>query len=161
KASVLRVGRAVAMVLFGVAACSAPAAFGQNSMGNLLPDGLLPLLSNQPVANPVSPVAPAVYQQPMNVPRQAPVARLVQNADQTGGAPPYALADPPGTIQRYVEPMAGIDFSAHVGQIVTGRHDTGTTLLASQLALPPQELRQMVGNPDDRYAMRANGMGAW
>jgi hypothetical protein len=130
-------------------------------MGNLLPDGLLPLLSNQPAANPVSPVAPAAYQQPMNVPRRAPLARLVENPDQTEGAPPYALADQTGMIQRYVEPMPGIDLSAHVGQIVTVRHDMGTTLLASQLDFPPQELRQMVGAPDDRYAMRTNGVGAW
>jgi hypothetical protein len=156
-ASLNQLGRAVATVVFAIAGCCA--AFAQPpSAGNLSPNGLLPLLSNQPVVNPISPVAPAVYQQPMNMPRQAPLARLVENPDQTQGTPPYALADQTGTIQRYVEPVPGVDLSTHVGQIVTVRHDTGMTLLASQLELPPPELRQMVGDPSERYAMAA---GAW
>src|SRR5262249_61572671 len=120
-----------------------------------------PRLSTQRWVNQIPPGSPAVYQQPMNMPRQAPLARLVENPDQTQGAPPYALADQTGTIQRYVEPVPGVDLSTHVGQIVTVRHDTGTTLLASQLDLPPQELRQMTGNLDDRYAMSTNATGVW
>src|SRR5690348_6555836 len=96
-ASPLQLGRAVATVLLAIAASCASVAIAQPpSAGNLSPNGLLPLLSNQPVVNPispVSPVSPAVYQQPMNMPPRAPLARLVENPDQTQGAPPYALAD--------------------------------------------------------------------
>ncbi|MCI0491583.1 MAG: hypothetical protein L0Z07_01445 [Planctomycetes bacterium] len=53
------------------------------------------------------------------------------------GLPPFALADPSGTIQRYVEPVPNIDLEPYVGSVVTVRHDTGQTLLASQLELPP------------------------
>ena len=41
------------------------------------------------------------------------------------------------------------------------RNDTGSTLLASQLELPPQALRPMVGNPDDRYATATDATGTW
>ncbi len=128
-------------------------------MGNLLPNGLLPLLNPQSAADSMP---GGSYRQPMNMPRRAQMARLIQNPDQTDGAPPYALTDQTGTVQRYVEPVDGIDLSSHVGQIVTVRHDTGSTLLASQLELPPQALRPMTGNPDgDRYAAATNPAGAW
>ena len=137
-ACVLRVGRVVATILVAASACGAQVAWGQTSPGNILPNGLLPLLSNQPAANAVS---TAVYQQPMNaMPRRAPMARLIENPDQTDGAPPFALTDQTGTIQRYVEPVPGIELSSHVGQVVTVRNDTGSTLLASQLELPPPAL---------------------
>jgi hypothetical protein len=84
-----------------------------------------------------------------NAPRQAaprgPLARLVRNPDRSEGMPPFALTDQTGTIQRYVEPVPGIDLAPHVGQVVTVRHDTGPTLLASQLELPPQPLVPMLG----------------
>lgn len=73
-------------------------------------------------------------------PHRATLARLIENPDQTAGAPPYALTDQTGTVQRYVEPVPGIDLAMYVGQIVGVRNDTGLTLLASQLELPPQPL---------------------
>src|SRR4051812_16232673 len=108
-ASVIRVGRVVATILVAASAWSAQPALGQTSPGSFLPNGLLPLLTGQPQENPVS---TAVYQQPMNapnIPRRAPLARLIENPDQTDGAPPFALTDQTGTIQRYVEPVPGVD----------------------------------------------------
>jgi hypothetical protein len=78
------------------------------------------------------------------VPR-GPLARLVATPDRSGGFPPFALADQSGMIQRYVEPVPGIDLAPYVGQVVVVRHDTGRTLLASQLELPPPPLYPMVG----------------
>jgi hypothetical protein len=86
--------------------------------------------------------------QSANPPRRAPLAWLIQNPDQTDGAPPYALTDQTGTVQRYVEPEPGIDLASHVGQLVSVRNDTGNTLLASQLDLPRQRLMPMVGDPN-------------
>ena len=80
-----------------------------------------------------------------NSARQAPLARLIENPDQTDGAPPFALTDQTGTIQRYVEPVPGIDLAANIGQIVVVRNDTGPILLASQLELPRQSLHPLVG----------------
>jgi hypothetical protein len=154
----IRVGRIVATVVVAMFACGAQVAWGQASMGNILPNGLLPMLSSQPPADAVS---TAMYQQPMNMPRRTPLARLIQNPDQKDGAPPFALTDQTGTIQRYIEPVPGIDLSSHVGEVVTVRNDTGTTLLASQLELPPQPLRAMVGNSDDRYATATDASGTW
>lgn len=85
---------------------------------------------------------------------RGPLARLVTNPDRAGGQPPFALADQTGTIQRYVEPVPGIDLAPHVGQIVVVRHDTGQTLLASQLELPPQPLFPMIGADDVRPSRR-------
>jgi hypothetical protein len=160
-ASVLRVGRVVATILIVAVASGAQIACGQTSPGNMLPNGLLPLLSNQPAPNAVS---TAIYQQPMNtpsMPRRSPMARLIANPDQTNGAPPFALTDQTGTIQRYVEPVPGIELASHVGQVVTVRNDTGATLLASQLELPPQSLRPLVGNQDERYAAATGANGSW
>ncbi len=68
-----------------------------------------------------------------------PLARLIRNPEEAGGGPKYALADQSGNIQRYVEPVPGIDLEPYVGYAVQVRHDTGRTLLASQLVLPGQE----------------------
>jgi hypothetical protein len=76
--------------------------------------------------------------------QQSPLARVVKNADESSGLPPYALTDNAGTIQRYVEPVPGVDLELYVGTVVRVRHDTGRTLLASQLELPPQPLRPLV-----------------
>jgi hypothetical protein len=81
---------------------------------------------------------------PPTAPRRGPLAQLIANPDQSDGTPPFALADQSGVIQRYVEPVPGIDLAAHVGQVVVVRHDTGPTLLASQLDLPPRPLYPMV-----------------
>jgi len=71
--------------------------------------------------------------------RRLPLARLVRNPDESGSGPAYALADQTGTIQRYVERVPGIDLEPYVGYAVRVKHDTGRTLLASQLELPGQE----------------------
>ena len=49
--------------------------------------------------------------------------------------------------------MPGIDLTPHIGEVVVVRHDTGPTLLASQLELPNQPLYPMVG---ERGAGRFN-----
>ena len=71
--------------------------------------------------------------------QQLPLARLVRNPDQSGTAPAYALADQNGRIQRFVEAVPTVDLEPYVGYAVKVRHDTGRTLLASQLELPGQE----------------------
>jgi len=68
--------------------------------------------------------------------RAAARTRLVRNPESKDGAPPYALIDRYGGVQRYVEPVETVDLEAHLGQHVAIRHDTGDTLLASQLDLP-------------------------
>ncbi|HJQ81653.1 MAG TPA: hypothetical protein VJ828_16945, partial [Lacipirellulaceae bacterium] len=82
----------------------------------------------------------------MGAPPRGPLARLVMNPDSISGAPPFALTDQTGNIQRYVEPVPGIDLSLYVDQVVVVRHDTGRTLLASQLELPPQPLYPLLGS---------------
>ena len=157
---VLRLSRVVATILVIALACQSQLVRGQTSPGSLLPNGLLPLLNREP---PVSAVSTAAYQQPMNMPmmmpRRAPLARLIENPDQTDGAPPFALTDQTGTIQRYVEPVPGIDLSRHIGQVVSVRNDTGSTLLASQLELPAPMLQPMLGNPDNLYASAESAAG--
>lgn len=64
------------------------------------------------------------------------LARLIRNPKQQQGLPPFALADRAGQVQRYVEPVEGIDLERFVDQVVIVHHDTGRTLLASQLELP-------------------------
>jgi hypothetical protein len=71
--------------------------------------------------------------------RRMPLARLIRNPDESDMAPKYALADQTGNVQRYVEAVPGIDLEPYVGYAVKVRHDTGRTLLASQLELPGQE----------------------
>ena len=154
---VTRMGRVVAMTVVFVLATVAQLAHGQSTPGAILPNGLLPILTTQPTPTAVS---PALYQQPMSMPQRAPMARLIENPDQTDGAPPYALTDQSGTVQRYVEPVPGVDLSAHVGQVVTVRNDTGMTLLASQLELPAQPLQPMM-NSSERYATATTATGAW
>jgi hypothetical protein len=63
-------------------------------------------------------------------------ARLARNPKAGDGHPPYVLIDRYGGIQRYVEPVPQIDLEQHLGQTVSVRRDTGSTLLASQLELP-------------------------
>src|SRR3954471_7541998 len=105
-------------------------ALAQGSGTSTITAGLIPLLGSQPASNalPSTPI-----QQHSNGLQRAPFGRLIENPDQTEGAPPFALADQTGTIQRYVEPVPGIDLASHIGQVVTVRHDTGSTLLASQV----------------------------
>jgi hypothetical protein len=62
--------------------------------------------------------------------------KLARNPNPGDGNAAYVLIDRYGGIQRYVEPVKGIDLSKHIGQTITVRRDTGGTLLASQLELP-------------------------
>lgn len=147
----LRVGLFVATVLVAAPIGFVQFALGQSSMGNIAPHGLLPMLGSEPYPDPAAASAP---RQPINFQSHAPLARLIRNPDQTDGAPPFALTDQNGTIQRYVEPVTGIDLASHVGQVVVVRHDTGNTLLASQLELGPQPLYPLEPNSEEsRYAM--------
>lgn len=65
-----------------------------------------------------------------------PQAVLVRNPRAAAGEPPFALTDENGEIQRLVEPSPGVDLDPFVGRILRVAHDTGPTLLASQLELP-------------------------
>ena len=103
---------------------------------------------------------PAAYGRPEFRTPRGPLARLVENPDQTAGAPPFALTDQTGTIQRYVEPVPGIELAAYVGQVVVVRHDSGPTLLASQLELPPQPLAPMDTGSGQFGSMRAAARNA-
>ena len=87
-----------------------------------------------------------------------PLARLVHNPDSSDGSPPYALTDQAGTIQRYVEPVPGIDLEPYVGYAVIVRHDTGRTLLASQLELPGPDFHLAVEEPQTAYNAAPNRM---
>jgi hypothetical protein len=79
------------------------------------------------------------------LPTRGPLARLVRNPSPSPSLPPFALTDQHGSIQRYVEPVPGIDLEPYVDGVVIVRHDTGRTLLASQLELPPQPLVPLIG----------------
>ncbi len=104
-----------------------------------------PLEFNSPAAKYGMPQQPMIFAQPPAPAQRGPLARLVRNPNASSGLPPYALTDQAGAIQRYVEPVPGIDLDAYVNRVVTVHHDTGRTLLASQLELPPQRLLPMVG----------------
>ena len=62
--------------------------------------------------------------------------KLVRNSDAKDGTPPFALLDRYGGILRYVEPVESVELQKYLGRTIGVRHDTGDTLLASQLALP-------------------------
>jgi hypothetical protein len=146
-------GRFLATTTVIVVTATAHVALGQGWMPSNIASGLIPAMAAQPA----EPAPFPANRQPMNSPSGGPLARLIENPDQTSGAPPFALTDQTGTIQRYVEPVDGVDLSCHVGQVVVVRHDTGSTLLASQLELPPAPLRPMVASPEEnRNAMRGD-----
>lgn len=114
-----------AIILAGVASAPVKHAAAQSPQATTVPPPHLGAgLNRLTVAAP----APAA--------QRPTLARLVRNPDTSGGLPPYALADQVGTIQRYVEPVPGIDLEPYVDAVVTVRYDTGRTLLASQLDLP-------------------------
>ena len=62
--------------------------------------------------------------------------KLVRNSDASDGTPPFALLDRYGGILRYVEPVDSVNLQKYLGRTIGVRHDTGDTLLATQLALP-------------------------
>ena len=71
-------------------------------------------------------------------------AKLVRNSSAKDGAPAYALVDRYGGVLRYVEPVEKVKLEPYVGRVVGVRHDTGDTLLASQLIFPPLTRRNTV-----------------
>lgn len=85
--------------------------------------------------------------------RGGAIAILIRNPGNEPGQPPFALADQFGRVQRLVEPSPRMSLDRFVGQRVRIKHDTGRTLLASQLDLPeadallpaeePSELRKV------------------
>jgi hypothetical protein len=98
-------------------------------------------------------------QKPLTRGRQLPLARLVRNPDnQNGTGPTYALADQSGSIQRYVEAVPNVDLEPYVGYAVKVRHDTGRTLLASQLSLPGQEDESEVAEFDGGESTVVNSL---
>ena len=101
-----------------------------------------PTYAMVPASSPVvdSLLKSEAFAEPALSTRRGVLARLVKNPHLSGGQPPFALADQAGTIQRYVEPVEGTDLDLYLGQVVVVRHDTGRTLLASQLELPQQPL---------------------
>ncbi len=101
--------------------------------------GLIANYSSAQMLTPAPPAAQAWTAQRPNTAHRMPLARLIRNPDESGTGPQFALADQAGNIQRYVEPVPGIDLEPYVGYAVKVRHDTGRTLLASQLVLPGQE----------------------
>ena len=62
--------------------------------------------------------------------------KLVRNSGARDGTPPFALVDRYGGILRYVEPSDSVNLQKYLGRTIGVKHDTGDTLLASQLALP-------------------------
>lgn len=105
-------------------------------LGGLAPVSAQPLAwspSRQPEARPIRSLE-ELAAEPAVAPRQQAI--LIRNPNTSDGTPEFALADQYGQVQRYVEPAGGIDLASYVGERVTVRSDTGTTLLASQLELP-------------------------
>ncbi len=132
--------------------CAVEAALAQQPARQFRSD---PMYATAGAAAQANMTAPASYAQPAQPMPRGPLARLVANPDRSGGLPPFALADQSGAIQRYVEPVPGIDLRPHLGQVVVVRHDTGRTLLASQLELPSPPLYPMVGGVAERLAAGA------
>ncbi|TWT32375.1 hypothetical protein KOR34_41380 [Posidoniimonas corsicana] len=54
--------------------------------------------------------------------------------------PPYVLRDASGAVHRYIEPTTSLDLEGLVGSVARVRHDTGQTLLATQLDIAPAPL---------------------
>src|SRR5207244_10028236 len=108
------------------------------AFGRIFALATIALLAGAPVsrAQPIDPTSVTTA--------RGPLARLVNNPDARDGLPPFALADQFGNIQRFVEPIPGVDLAPYVGQIVVVRYDTGRILLASQLELPALPLQPLI-----------------
>ena len=140
--SALRPSRFVAPIAILVWIAFATLALAQSMQWKASSNGLLPMLGAEAFST--SPDQQN-FAPPAGPPRRPPLAYLIENPDQSDGASPYALTDQNGAVQRYVEPVPGIDLQPYLGQVVVVRHDSGPTLLASQLELPNQPLYPMVG----------------
>jgi hypothetical protein len=150
-----RLRRSIAPIALLISVSGAPIAPAQAQGWTAAQNPMLPLIGfDTAAASTPSPI----YQAPQ-IPRRGPLARLIENPDQTEGTPPYALTDQTGTIQRYVEPVPGIDLAANVGQIVVVRHDTGPTLLASQLDLPRESLRPLLSESQSGNSANSHSRG--
>jgi hypothetical protein len=117
---------------------------------------MMPMVGLPPNSDMLSPREPFV---PAPSAPRGPLARLVRNPNSVDGLPPYALADQSGRIQRFVEPTPDVDLESHVDRVVVVRHDTGRTLLASQLELPPLPLHPMLGAAHHVGDLHGSGMG--
>lgn len=82
---------------------------------------------------------------------------LDHNRAPAPGDPPYVLRDDAGQVQRLIEPTAMVDLDAIVGSRVRIRHDTGRTLLATQLELSTSEAAPAEMGPPRAFAPEAPG----
>ena len=147
--------RLIATAIVVVITALSQAAFGQGWTATSAPNGLIPMMGPQP-AEP-APFVPAGP--PMNSQAGGPLARLIANPDQTDGAPPFRSRTRAERFSDDVDQWTGSTCRATSGKSGRQSHDTGNTLLASQLELPPAPLRPMVSNPDEnRYAMRGGAV---
>ncbi|QDV80991.1 BBP7 family outer membrane beta-barrel protein [Botrimarina mediterranea] len=81
-------------------------------------------------------LTPALAQEASNPAPRGAMGILIRNPDTSRGEPPFAIADQFGKVQRLVEPSPGVSLDRFVGERIRIKHDTGRTLLASQLELP-------------------------
>jgi hypothetical protein len=79
---------------------------------------------------------------------------LIRNPETARGEPPYAIADQFGRVQRLVEPSPGMSLDRFIGERVRIKHDTGHTLLASQLELPTGVTSQRERQSEPRVELR-------
>jgi hypothetical protein len=84
---------------------------------------------------------PAVSDKPLPA-AQAKTGILVRNPNAQRGEPEFALLDSYGRVKRYVEGSERVSLNSYVGKQVRILHDTGKTLLASQLELPLSSTRR-------------------
>lgn len=136
---------AVALLIFGRAAVAQPPVWSVPAYGSY--PASPPVVANTPMASGMPMLA--APGRPTATAARGPLARLVRNANTADGSPPFALADQAGSIQRLVEPVPSIDLEPYVGEVVVVRHDSGRTILATQLELPPRPLRPMIGDMPD------------
>jgi hypothetical protein len=125
--------RWTAMIVVGAITCSSTQALAEDADQSTAGE----------YAQPHKPTNTWTSHVPLTAQQRRPLARLIRNPDTSGGLPAYALTDQTGTIQRYVEPVPGIDLEPYIGYAVTVKRDTGRTLLATQLGLPGHD------SPDD------------
>ncbi len=103
----------------------------------------------QPNRRPAEPrTLPAVGAKPLTA-EPTKTGILVRNPRAERGEPEFALLDSYGRVKRYVEGSERVSLDSYVGQQVRILHDTGKTLLASQLELPLSSTRRSATNQGD------------